>query len=164
MFVPAAGFSEELNSAERSCKQTQTDCCLRSTSLSNLTASVRILTLDRPLLEGAGKYTDLEALDPAEQRGGAVRGKGNATQHVHQSFHLEMFCSERSRQSPVTRWHHFLFPRCIMMPSLKSEPETLKLQFFNLHQKLQQLINFKNVLLFRNFTSSFTLLSEKWRS
>lgn len=73
---------------------------------------MRILTLDRPLLEDAGKYTDLEALDPAEQRGGAVRGEGNTTQHVHQSFHLQMFCSERSRQVtslPVSTMHRDAF-------------------------------------------------------
>lgn len=63
--VPAAGFSDEPNSADCSWKQTQT-----RPSASNSAATGRLraaaLTLDRPLLEDAGKYTDLEALDPAE--------------------------------------------------------------------------------------------------
>lgn len=35
---------------------------------SDWTVQIEVLTLDKPLLEDAGKYTDLEALDPAEEK------------------------------------------------------------------------------------------------
>lgn len=66
--IPAAGFSDEPNSADCSWKQTQTRPSASSASNSAATGRLRAaaLTLDRPLLEDAGKYTDLEVLDPAE--------------------------------------------------------------------------------------------------
>lgn len=54
-----------------------------------------VLTLDRPVLEEAGKYTDLEALDPGDE-------EVNETRHQQESEFIILqlsLCQEAEQES-----------------------------------------------------------------